>query len=351
MNLDKLDPKLVDPDDMARRIRELPMQCMEAWDKVQKLKLPATFSDVTNVAILGMGGSAIGGDLVRTLVSPGCRVPVSVIRDYDLPGWVNAHTLVIASSYSGNTEETLSAFGQAVDRKCRLVAITTGGRLQVAAESAKARIFKVTYEASPRAALGYSVTPLLGVFHQLGLVDDQNEAVAEAVQVMQAWQREIDVTVPTCSNTAKQVAARLAGKIVVVYGSGLLAEVARRWKGQVNENAKNWAFYETLPELNHNAVLGYANPDDLPARLAVVMLTSSTDHPRVAIRQQITAELLKHAGVHVEWAAARGQRPFAQMLSIIHFGDYVSYYLALLNSADPTRIDAINQLKEALSAS
>jgi glucose/mannose-6-phosphate isomerase len=351
MNLDRLDLKLVDPDNMAGRIRELPMQCMEAWEKVRQLKLPAAFGEVANVAILGMGGSAIGGDLVRTLVSPGCRVPVSVIRDYDLPGWVNARTLVIASSYSGNTEETLCAFGQAVDRRCKLAVITTGGRLQAAAESAKARIFKVTYEASPRAALGYSVTPLLGIFQQLGFVDDQNDAMAEAVQVMQAWQREIDENVPTAENAAKQMATRLAGKIVVAYGSGLLSEVARRWKGQVNENAKNWAFYESLPELNHNAVLGYAHPDDLASRLTVVMLTSNTDHPRVTIRQQITAEILGNAGVQVEWAAARGERPLAQMLSIIHFGDYVSFYLALLNGADPTRIDAINHLKEVLSAS
>lgn len=348
--LDTLDLQKADPGDMLGRIRELPAQCRNAWQQVSAFQLPADYHDVDAVAILGMGGSAIGGDLARTLAAASSPVPIVTLREYDLPSWVNRHTLVIGSSYSGNTEETLSAFAQAVERRCKLIAITTGGKLREIALAAQSPVFQFDYKSQPRAALGYSVTPLIGIFQKLGLMDDQAAAMMEAVQVMGAWQQEIDATVPTERNAAKQLAGRLHGKIPIVYGSGLLAEVARRWKGQVNENAKNWGVFEVLPELDHNAVLGYDHPADLAGRLAVIMLTSITDHPRVALRQKVTAELLQKAGVAVEWVSARGQRPLAQMLSIIHFGDYVSYYLALLNSADPSHVNAINYLKGVLAA-
>jgi glucose/mannose-6-phosphate isomerase len=350
MNLDSINLKAADPGDMLARIRELPEQCLDAWEKVQQLELPASYGDVRSIAILGMGGSAIGGDLVRTLALAACPVPIAVVRDYDLPAWVDQHTLVIASSYSGNTEETLSGFDQARGRRCKLLAITTGGKLGMAAQAAAAPIFRVTYTSSPRAALGYSITPLVGILTRLGFLEDQSSAVTEAIQVMQAWQREIDYVVPTEHNAAKQMALQLHGRIVVVYGAGLLAEVARRWKGQANENAKNWSFYEVLPELNHNAVLGYEYPEDLASRVVVVMLSSASDHPRVAIRQRVTAELLEQEGVGLQRITARGERPLAQILSTIHFGDYVSYYLALLNGVDPSHINAINYLKDVLSA-
>lgn len=351
MNLDALSLKAVDPTNMLDRIRELPIQVLEAWDAVQGLELPASYGATAHVAVLGMGGSAIGGDLAGSLARPTCAVPLSVLRDYDLPAWVDQNTLVIASSYSGNTEETLSAFAQARERGCKLVAITTGGKLAAAAEAAGAPVFRVGYQAQPRAALGYSLTPLVGILQLVGLLDDQTPAITEAAQVMQGLQREIDHAVPESRNEAKQMARRLHGQVVVVYGAGVLTEVARRWKGQINENAKTWAFFESFPELNHNAVLGYEHPRDLSGRLAVVILASASDRPRVTIRQRVTKELLEQSGIAVEHVAARGERPLAQMLSAIHYGDYVSFYLALLNGVDPSHINAINYLKDVLSAS
>ncbi len=351
MNLDAIDIRAADPTDMLARIRELPLQCQQSWAAVNTMKLPAAYASVANVAVLGMGGSAIGGDLARSLVADSCRVPITVLRDYDLPAWVSKDTLVIASSYSGNTEETLSAFAQAVDRGSHLVAVTTGGRLQAAAKAAGAPVFPVTYVSQPRAALGWSLVPILGLLQAAGLAPDQSAAVAEAVGVMERLQTEIDAVAPMARNAAKQLAQRLHGKIPVVYGAGLLSEVARRWKGQFNENAKNWAFYEVLPELNHNAVLGYEFPADLAARLTVIILSAPGDHPRNRVRQTVTAELLRRAGVAVEEVSARGASPLAQVLSAIHFGDYVSYYLALLNEVDPSHVNAINYLKDVLSKS
>ncbi len=349
MNLDTLDLKTVDPDNMLKLVRELPVQCHDAWQQVQSFRLPDDYRDVNAVAILGMGGSAIGGDLARTLAADTSPMPIATLREYDLPAWVNRRALVIACSYSGNTEETLSAFGQAVARGGKLAAITTGGQLVQMALAVNASVFHFSYPSQPRAALGWSLVPLLGIFRQLGLMPDPSAAVAEAIQVMQSWQAEIDFTVPTADNAAKQLALRLHGKLPIAYGGGLLAEVARRWKGQFNENAKNWGAFEVLPELDHNAVLGYEHPADLADRLTVLMLTCPADHPRVALRQKVTADLLQKAGVAVEWVAARGQSKLAQMLSIIHFGDYVSYYLALLNGADPSHVNAINYLKKVLA--
>lgn len=349
-DLDAINLATADPQDMLGRIRELPAQCRQAWEQVQAFRLPPEYRQANAVVILGMGGSAIGGDLVRTLFQDTCPIPIVTVREYDLPGWVTAQTLVIGSSYSGNTEETLSAFDQAMARGCHLLAMTTGGRLAEKAGAAGVPLFRFTYKAMPRAALGYSLIPLIGILQGLGFIGDQAAAVQEAIRVMSAWQEEIDLPVPTARNAAKGLALRLHGKIPVVYGSGILAEVARRWKGQFNENAKNWAVFEVLPELNHNAVLGYECPGDLAGRLVVLMLTCAADHPRVAIRGQVTAELLTKAGVAVEWVRARGQSPLAQVLSLVHFGDYVSYYLALLNGVDPSHVKAIDYLKAVLGA-
>jgi glucose/mannose-6-phosphate isomerase len=351
MNLDAVDLRSADPGDMLSRIRELPSQCRDAWQQVQSLALPDDYRDVDAVAILGMGGSAIGGDLVRSLVAATCPLPVLVLRDYGLPAWAGKRTLVIGSSYSGNTEETLSAFGQAVERGCRLIAISTGGKLHEAAARAGAPFFQVRYQGAPRASLGWSLTPLVGIFQHLGFVPDQSAPVAEAIGVMEAWQREIDLPVAVTANPAKQLARRIQGKLPIIYGGGLLADVARRWKGQFNENAKSWSFFEVLPELDHNAVLGYEHPAWLAGQAVVLILGSPGDDPRLALRQQVTARLLERAGVDVAWVSPRGSSPLARILSIIHYGDYVSYYLALLNGADPSRMDAIEYLKDVLATS
>jgi glucose/mannose-6-phosphate isomerase len=189
----------------------------------------------------------------------------------------------------------------------------------------------------------------VGIFQQLGFLGDPPAAMAEAIQVMEAWQQRIDYTVPTTDNAAKQLALRLHGKIPIAYGSGLLADVARRWKTQINENSKGWMFFEVLPELDHNAVEGYPFPAELAGRVVVLMLTSTLDHPRVTLRQRLTGQILARAGVPVETVAGRGHSALAQVLSTVHFGDYVSIYLAFLYGVDPSPMPAIDFLKAELS--
>ena len=339
----------IDPDDMLDRIAELPQQCRDAWANVQSLELPTGYRQVSKIVILGLGGSAIGGDLLRALAEPECRLPIVINRDYSVPVFVNAETLVIASSYSGNTEETLSAFEEAGKRGAALLAITTDGKLARRAREWGVPLLTFDYKSQPRAALGYSLVSLVGIVQKLGMIADKEADLEEAIAVMEALQEEIKETVPVIENPAKQLARRLYGHLPVVYGAGYLAEVAHRWKTQFNENSKAWSFFESLPELNHNAVVGYQFPGELAQKVVVAMLTSLLDHPRHKVRFQVTQEILARQGVAWEKIEARGESPLAQMLWAIHFGDYVSYYLAMLYGVDPSPVKTIGYLKERLA--
>ncbi len=341
--------KQLDPDDMLGRISELPLQCRDAWSNAQRLSAPAAYRRADKIIILGMGGSAIGGALLSDLVRYECAVPILLNRDYTIPACVDEQTLVVASSYSGNTEETLISLEQAIQQGGMPLAVTTGGRLAQRARELQAPLLIFNYKSMPRAALGYSLMSLLGVMCQLGFVPDKSAELDEAIAVMEEWQTEIKETVPLADNAAKQLATRLHGKLPVVYGANYLSEVARRWKGQFNENSKNWSFFEQFPELNHNAVLGYQWPAALADQIVVIFLSSALDHPRNQVRMQVTQSILARQGVRYEVVEARGESPLAQVLSIIHFGDYVSYYLALLNGTDPSTVDTISYLKQRLA--
>lgn len=349
VDLDKLNLAQFDPDDMLRRVSELPKQCADAWANAQSLKLPPDYAQVTNIAILGMGGSAIGGDLARTLVQNQCPVTVTVCREYDLPAYCGKNTLVIGCSYSGGTEETLSAFAQAAKRGCKLLVISTGGQIVADARRYGAPVLTFRYPSQPRGALGYSFIPLLAVLAQLKLIADPWPDIQEAIAVMQSQQAHLVPAVERAHNPAKQLAIKLHDKLPVFYGSGILSEVARRWKGQVNENGKAWAFYDVLPELNHNSVVGFELPKVLTPHLLVVSLEAAADHPRVKVRQRVTRELLERSGVAVEVVQAQGTSALAQMLSTIYLGDFASYYLAALNKADPTPVALIDYLKQRLA--
>lgn len=327
----------------------MPRQCREAWHQALDFPLPPDYSAVDRVVILGMGGSAIGGDLVRTLALTQGGVPVLVHRDYSLPPQVDARTLVIASSYSGNTEETVSAFTEALQTPAKKVVVTTGGRLKALAEESHVPVFTFRYKAEPRAALGYSFFSILAIFHRLGLLSTQSQDIDETIKVLQELSAGLDKGVPQETNPAKQLAARLLGRLVIIYGAGILSQVAFRWKTQFNENSKNFAFSECLPELNHNAVVGYEFPSWFAEKAFVILLSSPSLHPRILMRYNVTAELLARARIAHEVVQAQGESPLSQIMSALLLGDYVSYYLAMLNEVDPSPVAAIDYLKERLA--
>jgi len=336
---------------MLNHLREFPEQCQKAWEKVLKLELPREYTKISNVVIVGMGGSAIGGDIVRRLALSESKVPVRVHRDYNLPAFVDASTLVIASSYSGNTEETLSAFTESLGTSARKLVITSGGNLKDLAEKEGIPAFVIDYQAPPRAAFPHSFVPLVGIFQKLGLLGDKSEDLQEALGILNKLSKDLIETRPLASNPAKQLAAKVYGHVAVIYGAGMLSEVAQRWKGEFNENSKAWAFFESFPELNHNSVVGYEFPIEAKERISVLILRSSSLHPRNLLRYEVTAKLLAKAGITYEFVEARGKGDLAQVLSLVLLGDYTSFYLSMLNEVDPTSTDAINFIKQYLARS
>ena len=345
------DPKVFqqyDPEGMLARIHEMPWQCQQAWQMAMSFSLPADYADVDKVVVLGIGGSAIGSDLVRSLAESEARLPIYINRDYDLPAFVDSKTLVIASSYSGNTEETLFTFEQALEAESKKLVATTGGKLKVMAEERNIPVFSFGYKAPPRAALGFSFLPILCFLQKLGFLSDKSADVAETVQVLEKLSKKINEGVPQSRNPAKQLAQRLYGHLPVIYGAGILAEVAHRWKTQINENSKAWAFYEVFPELNHNAVVGYEFPAELASRIRVVLLRSSFLQHRIQLRYKFTCELLDRAGVKYDFVDGEGSSALSQMMSMVLFGDYVSCYLAILYAVDPSPVKTIDYLKEKM---
>ena len=353
---------MVDPDNvslyrqfdrsgMLEHLHAFPEQCRKALENVQRLTLPRDYTRISNVVILGMGGSAIGGDFVRRLALTESKAPVWVHRDYGLPAFVDEHTLVIASSYSGNTEETLSGFTTALGTRAKKLAITSGGKLRELAEKEDIPVFVIDYRAPPRAAFPHSFVPLVGIFQKLGLLSDKTADLQEAVDILEKLSRDLIETRPLASNPAKQLAAKLQGRVAVIYGAEMLSEVSRRWKGEFNENSKAWAFFENFPELNHNAVVGYEFPSELKDRMFVLMLRSMLLHPRNLLRYEATAKLLTKAGITFEFVEARGKSALAQVLGLVLLGDYASFYLSMLNEVDPTSTNAIDFVKQYLAQS
>ena len=338
-----------DPSGMRTFLHQFPVECRRAWQRVSRFRLPAAYAGPDRVLIAGMGGSAAGGDIVRHLAASETKVPIWVHRDYGLPSFVDEDTLVIFSSYSGNTEETLSAFAASLSTPARKLVITTGGKLGYLAEQQGIPVLLMDYQSPPRAAFPHSFTSLLGILVRLGLLSDRSADWQEALLILDRLSAELIETTPLVSNHAKQLATRMQGSLAVIYGAELLSGVARRWKTQLNENSKTWAFCELFPEINHNSAVGYELPSWAKEKVFVVLLCSPSLHPRNILRYEATAELLTRAGINCEMVNPQGESPLAQVMSLVLLGDYLSFYLAILNRTDPTPIDSIDFVKSYLA--
>jgi glucose/mannose-6-phosphate isomerase len=339
----------LDPDGMFRRVNELPAQIERAWQLGVDLELPPNYRSVQTAVIAGMGGSAIGGSLLASYGIGELPIPLTVWRNYGLPSFVGRDTLVVVASYSGDTEETISALRMAHERGARLLVVTTGGAASSLAEEWRIPALRFNYVAQPRATLGYLFTPLLAIFSKLGFLPPQHVYVREAIEEAREARRQWGGESPISRNQAKALARLCHGRQVVVYGAGYLGEVAHRWKTQLNENAKTWAFWEELPELNHNAIVGYEFPPAISDSTQVVLLRGSHLAEPIQRRLDVTTQVLDQYHVRHAVVDGQGEGMLAQMISLIALGDYVSYYLALLSGADPTTIAPIDFLKQELA--
>lgn len=355
MNLDDFASfSQVDSLGMLAEIDGLPGQLETAWQLGLSQPLPADWPvllsgalpEIRQVLISGMGGSAIPADLLAAYAAPLGRVPIIVHRDYGLPAWAaGPQTLLIASSHSGDTEETLSVFEQGVSRGCRCLAIATGGTLLEAARQARLPAWTFAHTGQPRAAVGYSFGLLLAALFRLGLLPDPAQDLARAAAAMRGQQKRWQAGVPTVQNPAKRMAGQLMGRWVTVFGAGFLAPLARRWKTQMNELAKAVAQFELLPEADHNTLAGIINPEELIARSMAIFLRAPSNHPRERLRIELTRKVFMLEGLSTDIIDVEGDSPLDQLWTGLLMGDYVAYYLAIAYGIDPTSVPMLDGFK------
>lgn len=340
----------IDPEGMTDLVAGMPAQWREA-EAIARAACLDGLGQPRNAVILGMGGSAIGGDLVRALLEPVSPVPIAVNREYTLPAYVGPESLVVASSYSGNTEETLTAAEEAARRGARIAAVTAGGRLGQLAKERGWPLITIPGGLSPRAALGYSFVPLLHLFEKAGLCPPVGDALAETAAILDAQRARFGPETPVAQNPAKQLALSLKGKLPLIYGSrGWKGTAAYRWKCQINENAKAPAVWNVFPEVNHNETVGWESPRELTRQVGVVVLRDREDEQRIQVRIDTTKEIMEDAVGSVMEFWAEGRSDVARLFSLVYPGDWVSLYLAILYRNDPTPIRVIDLLKSRLAA-
>ncbi len=353
-SLHDLQLRRLDPFDMMRLVLKFAQQCQEGIALGQSFpNEPADRPEIRNVVFTGLGGSAIGADFVRSLMEECGTVPMQVNRDYTMPSYVGPHTLVIAGSYSGNTEETLAAYAAAKRTGAQCAVVTSGGTIRRLAEEAGDTVALVPGGQPPRSATGYMLFPMLGYLAHRGLfTHDLTPDLTEAVTLLETMAAVLGPDVPTARNPAKKLALDLFGKIPVIYGSqGYRGAVAVRWKGQFNENAKLAAFANVFPEQNHNEILAWTLAARQSQNWAVLFLRDhkeAAEMPRIAHRVEVTKQVIGSAAVIREvWA--KGDSLIARMLYLAHYADYVTVYLAYLNAICPTDIASIDHLKAEMA--
>jgi len=337
----------LDPQDMWGAIASFP----EQLDQASGVPLPEAghidTKRIDNIVFCGMGGSAIGGDLLMSYLGDDLPIPMIVNRNYTLPGFVNDRTLVVVSSYSGNTEETLSAYHLAEERGAQILGISTNGEVGEQFKSSGWPLIEIPGGKQPRAALGFSFIPMVRMFGQLGLtkyaVDD---AVNETIDIVTELSRKY---AGNQDNIAYNSAKDLVSTVPIIYTPPELAVVGTRWKGQLAENAQMLAFANVIPEMNHNEIMGWEPQTDLISNKTIIWLSDGETHPRIKKRIEITAELLKESVLKTFHFNPDGQSWMTRLFSLIYLGDWISLYAALIREIDPTAIEQIELLKKRLN--
>ena len=346
MNLDDSTSfTVLDSQNLLADIDGLPDQMREAWALGQSIEL-RSWEGITRVLLVGMGGSAIGAELLVEYIAPHCTIPVTLLRNYVLPAWASGpETLVVCSSYSGNTEETLSAFRQAKAKGCQVLVITTGGQLAAEALETGAGLWIFNKPSQQGITVGYSFGLLLAVFARLELIPNPEDELVGAIAAMRLQQRHLQAAIPIVENPAKRLAGQCLGRIVAVFAADYLVPMARYWQGQISTLAKSWAQSEELPEADHNTLAGVLNPEPVLANLFTLFLRADRYHPRNLIRANLTKENLMLEAIGTDFFDAPGKNPLEQIWTALHFGDYLAYYLAMAYGVDPAGSDAIQGLK------
>ena len=341
----------IDASNMAVLISNFPEQCQEGVKLGEDFKIPVGLRSFIPSSVLfsGLGGSAITGDLIADLVRKDAKFPILVNRDYTLPGFVDKKTLVFCISYSGNTEETISSYRESVKKGARIIVISSGGELTKLAKSDKVSSLCVPQGFPPRTALGFLFFSVLTIFQRLNLINTKKKDVKETLSLLIKLKKELSPNITLGQNQAKKIALKLEGKIPIVYASNRLSAVALRFQTQLAENSKQFSGRNLFPEMNHNEIMAWNNPGEILKKFFVVFLMDKGDHQRVKSRMKITKALISKYPDGILEINTRGRGVLARNFSALCLGDWVSFYLAVLNKVDPTPVERITLLKKKLS--
>jgi glucose/mannose-6-phosphate isomerase len=313
-------------------LEAFPNQIKDGWELGADMK----FSDVTRIVISGMGGSALSGEILRSYLHDTLKIPLEVNKDYHLPKYIDENTLVIVSSYSGDTEETVEAFKDANRRSCKILVISAGGRLGEMAKQFRKPFAKMPSGFPPRLAYGYSFFALLRILQNSGLIPNQ---VPEIKNLLTAIKKDV------FKKKAEELAEKLDGKIPIIYSSQRLASVAYKWKIDFNENSKIHAFCNYFPELNHNEMVGYTK---LNGDYFVLIIKDDYDDAPIKKRMEVTKHIIQQHKCPVLDLEVAGVSLLTKIFTAIYLGDWTSYFLALINNIDPTPVDVVENFKKKL---
>lgn len=350
-NIDSLEEiKKLDTEGFLPSIQEFPDQCERAWSDWKKIPLPARFVQAKSILICGMGGSGLPAGLISRFSPKEVKIPVVVWRDYGIPGWVNKDTLVIAISVSGNTEETLDCFYKAAEKTDKLITLSIAGDLEILSRKFRSVHYKINYTGQPRAAIGFTLVSFLSIFAKLKFIELTDDDMREAVLLLRAQQKKIGANVFAYSNHAKLLAKKLDGKIPVIMGAGTMFEVARHWSLCFNENAKTATYFQEIPEMNHNAIVGLLMPKPLGQKITGIILQSRFNNSRIQIRENVMVQIFQKRRVPLETILINpAPTPLSELLQMIYLGAYASFYLGMLYDFNPYTNEMVDFLKDKLA--
>jgi glucose/mannose-6-phosphate isomerase len=325
---------------MKQLVQAFPTQLKEAIIIGQSYRFHTPRKDFANVVLTGLGGSGIGGSIVQNYVADRMKIPFIVNKDYSLPSFVNSNSLVIISSYSGNTEETLSAMKQAIRAKATIVCITSNGKVSEVAKKRNYDCILLPAGMPPRSCLGYSMVQVLYTLWNFGYIKgDFENSLKNAIKLLNAEEKDIH-------KQAKAIAKKLNGKTPVIYAASDFEGVAVRFRQQINENAKMLCWHHVVPEMNHNELVGWKDKD---ASRAVVFLRNENDYERTQMRMEINKQVIKKYTSNITEIWSKGKTHFERVFYVVHLTDWVSVYLSELHGVDSMEVKVIDHLKNELA--
>ena len=340
----------IDKSNMLDSVEDFPDQIKKSYDLVESSNLGSIYK-VDNIIFTGMGGSAISGDILQAFFRDKIDIPIYVNRQYDLPKWANKNTLVITQSYSGNTEETLSAFKHAHQKRCKILGISSGGKLEEFCKKRDIYHIKIPSGYQPRAATGYMLFSALIALKKSGILRiDIEKEIQESINITENFRNKNKKDIPIEKNYSKQIANKIYQKIPQIYGWKEFTPIAKRWCTQFNENSKIICRFDEVSESNHNDIVGWSlNPDVTKKFVCILFRDNDLESIYLSTRFEFMKKLFKTNAADTIEIEIKGKKRLSKMMYTMYLGDFVSCYLAILRKIDPTPVNIISELKEELT--